>query len=52
MYRTLKQTSHDSQNVETLNMNLRTYNKILKINIKQAKKSYYQDAFSKTSERH
>ena len=41
MYRTLKQTSHDSQNFETLKINLRTYNNILKRNIKQAKKAYY-----------
>ena len=47
MYRKLKQTSHDSQHFETLNINLRTYNKILKRNIKQAKKAYYQEAFQK-----
>ena len=47
MYRKLKQTSHDSHNFETLNINLRTYNKILKRNIKQAKKAYYQEAFQK-----
>ena len=47
MYRKLKQTSHDSQHFETLKINLRTYNKILKRNIKQAKKAYYQEAFQK-----
>ena len=47
MYRKLKQTSHDSQNFETLKINLRIYNKILKRNIKQAKKAYYQEAFQK-----
>ena len=47
MYRKLKQTSHDSQNFETLTINLRTYNNILKRNIKQAKKAYYQEAFQK-----
>ena len=47
MYRKLKQTSHDSQNFETLKINLITYNKILKRNIKQAKKAYYQEAFQK-----
>ena len=46
-YRKLKQTSHDSQHFETLKINLRTYNKILKRNIKQAKKAYYQEAFQK-----
>ena len=45
--RKLKQTSHDSHNFETLKINLRTYNKILKINIKQAQKAYYQEAFHK-----
>ena len=47
MYRKLKQTSHDSQHFETMKINLRTYNKILKRNIKQAKKAYYQEAFQK-----
>ena len=47
MYRKLKQTSHDSHNFETLKINLRTYNKILKRNIKQAKKAYYQETFQK-----
>ena len=47
MHRKLKQTSHDSHNFETLKINLRTYNKILKRNIKQAKKAYYQEAFQK-----
>ena len=47
MYRKLKQTSHDSHNFETLKINLRTYNKILKRNIEQAKKAYYQEAFQK-----
>ena len=47
MYRKLKQTSHDFQNFETLTINLRTYNNILKRNIKQAKKAYYQEAFQK-----
>ena len=47
MYRKLKQTSHDSHNFETPKINLRNYNKILKRNIKQAKKAYYQEAFQK-----
>ena len=47
MYRKLKQTSHDSQHFETLKINLRTYNIILKRYIKQAKKAYYQEAFQK-----
>ena len=38
MYRKLKQTSHDSHNFEMLKINLRTYNKILKKNIKQQRK--------------
>ena len=48
MYRKLKQTPHDSNNFETLKINLRTYNKILKRNIKLAKKACYQEAFKKT----
>ena len=47
MHRKLKQTSHDSHNFETLKINLQTYNKILKRNIKQAKKAYYQESFLK-----
>ena len=47
MYKKLKATNPDSDEFEALKINLRTYNKILKRNIKIAKSAYYQASFSK-----
>ena len=47
MYTKLKATNPDSDEFEALKVNLRTYNKILKRNIKIAKSAYYQASFSK-----
>ena len=47
MYNKLKATHPDSDELEALKINLRTYNKILKRNIKIAKSAYYQASFSK-----
>ena len=43
----LKTTHPDSAEFDALKINLRTYNKILKRNIKMAKCAYYQASFSK-----
>ena len=42
MYKKLKATNPDSDEFEALKINVRTYNKILKRNIKIAKSAYYQ----------
>ena len=47
LYRKLKQTSPDSNQFPVLKINPRTYNKILKRNIKLAKSTYYQHFFLK-----
>ena len=47
MYKKLKTTHPDSAEFEALTIHLRTYNKILKRNIKMAKSGYYQASFSK-----
>ena len=47
MYKKLKTTHPDSAEFEALKINFRTYNKILKRNIKMAKYAYYQVSFSK-----
>ena len=47
MYKKLKTTHPDSAEFDALKINLCTYNKILKRNIKMAKSAYYQVSFSK-----
>ena len=47
MYKKLKATNPDSDKFEALKINLRTYNKIPKRNIKIAKSAYYQASFNK-----
>ena len=47
LYRKLKQTSPDSNQFPVLEINLHTYNKILKRSIKLAKSTDYQHSFQK-----
>ena len=49
MYKKLKATNPDSDEFEAHKINLRTYNEILKRNIKIAKSDYYQASFSNQS---
>ena len=45
LYNRLKRTSRDNPMHETLSINLRTYNRILKQNIRLAKRTYYENCF-------
>lgn len=47
LYQTLKCTPINSPDYNKYKVNLQTYNKILKNNIRQAKKNYYFDCFTK-----
>ena len=46
MYKTLKLTNPNSGNYETIKINLKTYNTILKKNIRPAKQIYFESRFS------
>ena len=46
MYKQLKLTDHSSNNYETIKINLKTYNTILKKNIRAAKQIYFESRFS------
>ena len=46
MYKQLKLTNPSSYNYETIKINLKTYNTILKKNIRAAKQIYFESRFS------
>ena len=46
MYKQLKLTDPSSNNYETIKINLKTYNIILKKNIRAAKQIYFESRFS------
>ena len=46
MYKQLKLTDPSSNNYETIKINLKTYNTILKKNIRAAKQIYFESGFS------
>ena len=47
LYKQLKSNPVNSQEYNTLKINLKTYNQILKKNIRMAKKDYYDEQFNK-----
>ena len=46
MYKQLKLTNPNSPNYETVNINIKTYNGILKTNIRAAKQIYFESCFN------
>ena len=52
LYKTLKSTDINSERCNTYKINLQTYNRILKQNIRLAKKTYYHSCFEKIKKRH
>ena len=47
LYKNLKEIPHDNEEYELRSLNLNTYNKILKNNIRVAKKNYFKSCFNR-----